>query len=248
MVLPIARASSTTEVVASILPAESPVAPLFGTTLTATDIARLPNQRLQARESLPLLPSVIRGTDGLLRLSGARPNDSPMLLDGFDVTDPATGVTSITLAYEVVQGAEVLRDPMNVTYGDLMGALFKLETKPGPDHLTGLQGFVPRPRFQNPGIRADRGHFSALRHGAGDRIRPRPLVRRRRVQLRAHRRAGSHAGQRAEHRREERQRVRARRHRAQQPASHDAPRPDLSQRHGCAGAQPAPQTRRRRPM
>jgi hypothetical protein len=159
VVLPIARTSSTTEVVASILPSESPVAPLFGNTLTGTDIARLPNRRLQARESLPLLPSVIRGTDGLLRLSGARPNDSPMLLDGFDVTDPATGATSITLAYEVVQGAEVLRDPMNVTYGDLMGALFKLETKPGPDHLTGLQGFVPRPRFQNPGFGRIEGIF-----------------------------------------------------------------------------------------
>jgi hypothetical protein len=159
VVLPIARASTTTEVVGSILPADSPLAPLFGNALQATDIARLPNQRLQARESLPLLPSVIRGTDGLLRLSGARPNDSPMLLDGFDVTDPATGVTSITLAFEVVQGAEVLRDPTNVTYGDLMGALFKLETKPGPDHLTGLQGFVPRPRFQNPGFGRIEGIF-----------------------------------------------------------------------------------------
>ncbi len=159
VVLPIARASTTTDVIASIRQAESPVAPLLGTTLTATDIARLPNMRLQARESLPLLPSVIRGSDGLLRLSGARPNDSPMLLDGFDVTDPATGVTSITLAFEVVQGAEVLRDPMNVTYGELMGALFKLETKPGPDHLTGLQGFVPRPRFQNPGFGRIEGIF-----------------------------------------------------------------------------------------
>ena len=104
VVLPIARASATTEVVASMLPTESPVAPLLGNTLTATQIARLPNTRLQARESLPLLPSVIRGSDGLLRLSGARPNDSPMLLDGFDVTDPATGATSITLAFEAVQG------------------------------------------------------------------------------------------------------------------------------------------------
>ena len=144
---------------AAILPAASPVAPLLGNTLTATQIARLPNTRLQARESLPLLPSVIRGSDGLLRLSGARPNDSPMLLDGFDVTDPATGATSITLAFEAVQGVEVLRDPMNVTYGDLMGALFKLETKPGPDHLTGLQGFVPRPRFQNPGFGRIEGIF-----------------------------------------------------------------------------------------
>jgi hypothetical protein len=159
VVLPIGRSSATTEVVASMLPTESPVAPLLGNTLTATQIARLPNTRLQARESLPLLPSVIRGSDGLLRLSGARPNDSPMLLDGFDVTDPATGATSITLAFEAVQGVEVLRDPMNVTYGDLMGALFKLDTRSGDSKTQGLQGFIPRPRFQNPGFGRIEGIF-----------------------------------------------------------------------------------------
>ena len=174
IVLPIARASATTEVIASMLPTESPVAPLLGTTLTAVQIARLPNTRLQARESLPLLPSVVRGPDGLLRLSGARPNDSPMLLDGFDVTDPATGVTSITLAFEAVQGVEVLRDPMNITYGDLMGALFKLDTKSGDQNQLGVQGFVPRPRFQNPGFGRIEGIFPRFYAGgraASGRVR-----------------------------------------------------------------------------
>jgi hypothetical protein len=82
-----------------------------------------------------------------------------MLLDGFDVTDPATGATSITLAFEAVQGVEVLRDPMNVTYGDLMGALFKLDTRQGDQRMQGLQGFVPRPRFQNPGFGRIEGIF-----------------------------------------------------------------------------------------
>jgi len=127
--------------------------------LTATEIARLPNKRMQARESLPLLPSVIRGPDGLMRLSGARPSESPMMLDGFDVTDPATGVTSISLAYEAVQGVEVLRDPMTTTYGGLMGALFKMETRAGDQKQIGLQGFIPRPRFQNPGFGRIEGSF-----------------------------------------------------------------------------------------
>lgn len=169
ILLPIARTATTAVVLGSTLSPESPTAPLLGGTLMATDIARLPNRRLQVRESLPLLPSVIRGPDGLMRLSGARPSESPMLLDGFDVTDPATGVTSITLAFEAVQGVEVLRDPMNVIHGDLMGALFKLETKPGDSHLMGLQGFIPRPRFQNPGFGRIEGifprFFYANRHG-----------------------------------------------------------------------------------
>src|SRR5581483_4047179 len=88
IVLPLARATDSAVVVGSALGGDTPDAPAMGTTLTATDIARLPNTRLQARESLPLLPSVIRGPDGLLRMGGARPSESPMLLDGFDVTDP----------------------------------------------------------------------------------------------------------------------------------------------------------------
>ena len=75
IVLLIARTSTTTVVVGSTLSPESPIAPLLGNTLTATDIARLPNKRMQARESLPLLPSVIRAPDGLMRLSGQRPSE-----------------------------------------------------------------------------------------------------------------------------------------------------------------------------
>jgi len=127
--LPITKLSTTTVVVGTTLEPESPTTPLLGHTLTAANIARLPNTRLQARESLPLLPSVIRGPDGLMRMGGARPSEAPMLLDGFDVTDPATGITSISLAYEAVNGVEVLRDPMAATYGSLMGALFKIDRK-----------------------------------------------------------------------------------------------------------------------
>jgi hypothetical protein len=160
VVLPLATASETTEVVAPLLPTDSPAAPLLGGALVASDIARLPSARLQARESLPLLPSVVRGPDGLLRLGGARPSESPLLIDGFDVTDPATGLSSINLPFEVVQGIEVLRDPTAVTYGSMLGALVKIETKTGREERDmGIQGFIPRPRFQKPGLGRIEGIF-----------------------------------------------------------------------------------------
>jgi hypothetical protein len=37
-----------------------------------------------------LLPSVMRGPDGLLRIDGTRPHEGALSVDGFDVTDPAT--------------------------------------------------------------------------------------------------------------------------------------------------------------
>ena len=159
VVLPIARTAETTEVVAPFVP-DSPIAPLLGSSLVAAEIARLPSAHLQARESLPLLPSVVRGPDGLLRLGGARPSESPLIIDGFDVTDPATGLSSINLPFEVVQGIEMLRDPSSVAYGSMLGTLVRIESRPGGDtRELGIQGFIPRLRFQNPGAGRVEGIF-----------------------------------------------------------------------------------------
>jgi hypothetical protein len=165
IVLLLARASETTTVVA---PAESPspAAPLFGSTLTANTVARLPSTRMKARESLPLLPSIIRGPDGLIQMGGARAHDTPLILDGFNIADPATGVSSVNLPYEAVRSVDVLRDPMAVSYGSLLGGLVRMDSKAGTDRLTGgIQGFIPRPRFSVPGFGRlegifPRGHIS----------------------------------------------------------------------------------------
>ena len=175
IVLSIAHAAETTTVVAPVLPSSSPTASTVGSALTATTVARLPSSRLKARESLPLLPSMVRGADGLLRLGGARPYETPLLLDGFNVTNPATGTSNINLPFEAVQGVEVLRDPMAVTYGGLLGGLVQMVSKPGGDKLEfGVQGFVPRPRFANPGFGRLEGIFPRVYVGGtsfGGRVR-----------------------------------------------------------------------------
>ena len=161
--LALARTTESTTVVAPIGGESSPSGAALGHTLTATDIARLPSKNMKARESLPLLPAVMRGQDGLLQLGGARPHDTPLLLDGFNVTDPATGISSINLPYEASRGVEVLRDPMAVTDGDLLGGLVTLESRPGGDKFTmGVQGVVPRPRFSSPGFGRLEGIFPRI--------------------------------------------------------------------------------------
>src|SRR6185503_20062442 len=117
----IARATESTTVVATGGEPAAPSAPLLGGNLTANTVARLPSKNFKARESLPLLPSVIRGPDGLMQLGGARANDTPLLLDGFNITDPATNISSLNLPFEAVRGIDVLRDPMGITYGGLLG-------------------------------------------------------------------------------------------------------------------------------
>jgi hypothetical protein len=69
------------------------------------------------------------------------------------VTDPATGVSSIDLPLESVRAAEVLRDPMTITFGGALGSLASIDTRSGGESLeAGVQGFVPRPRLTGGGF------------------------------------------------------------------------------------------------
>src|SRR4029077_9602101 len=160
IMLLIARAAESTTVVATAEGTVSPSAPLLGAELSANTVTRLPSAHMQARESLPLLPSVIRGPDGLMQLGGARAHETPLVLDGFNIGDPATGASSINLPIEVVRGVDVLRDPAAVSYGNLLGGLMKMDSKPGADRLAfGVQSFIPRPRFSSPGFGRLEGIF-----------------------------------------------------------------------------------------
>ena len=174
IVLPVGRAAESTSVVADVMVPSSPTSALIGTSLPATMLQRIPPSRMRTREALPLLPAVVRGPDGLL-VGGARPHETPLFIDLFDVTDPATGSASINLAFETTRGVEVLRDPMAITYGGLMGGLVQLDTRTGDDKRSfGVQGFVPRPRLATPGFGRLEGIFPRIYYGdsvANGRVR-----------------------------------------------------------------------------
>ena len=169
IILSIGRATETTTVIAlapTIAPA-SPTTSLLGSTLTAATVSRMPSSRLKARESLPLLPAVVRGPDGLMQLGGARAHETPVLLDGFNVTDPATGNSSLNLPFEAVRGVDALRDPIAVTYGDNVGGVVQIASRSGGDKFAmGVQGVVPRPRFATPGFGRLEGIFPRV-HASG---------------------------------------------------------------------------------
>ena len=76
----------------------------LGSTMSAPLAQRLPTPRPHILQSLPLLPAVVRGRDGLLRIGGTRPHESALWIDGFDVTDPVTGTSAIDLPDESVKG------------------------------------------------------------------------------------------------------------------------------------------------
>ena len=58
-------------------------------------------------DALPLVPSVVRGPDGLLNVKGARASQSGLTVNSTNVTDPVTGEFAINLPIEAIQSVEV---------------------------------------------------------------------------------------------------------------------------------------------
>ena len=150
IVLAIARASAVTEVVASALTSSGSSMEHLGSTMTAPLAQRLPAARPRILQSLPLLPSVVRGRDGLLRIGGTRPHESALWIDGFDVSDPVTLTSAIDLPNESVKGMAVVRDPVSATFSGVLGSMASIETTAGTGAFrAGVQGFIPRPRLNS---------------------------------------------------------------------------------------------------
>lgn len=150
IVLEVAHATESTTVVASVLTSSGAAMETLGSRMTAQLANRLPEPRPRILQSLPLLPSVVRGSDGLLRIGGTRPHESSLWVDGFDVTDPVTLTSAIDLPNESVKGMAVLREPTAATFSGTLGSLASIETAPGGDKfMGGVQGFIPRPRLSS---------------------------------------------------------------------------------------------------
>lgn len=156
----LSHTSEVTEVTASVLTSSGAAMERLGSTMTASLAQRLPTSRPRILQSLPLLPGVVRGADGQLRIGGTRPHESSLWLDGFDMTEPVSRTTAIDLPNESVKGMAVLRDPIAATFNGVLGSLASIETLPGGDKFrAGVQGFIPRPRLSRLGLGIIEGFF-----------------------------------------------------------------------------------------
>jgi hypothetical protein len=107
-----------------------------------------PNKEERFDSTLPLIPGVVRGPDGLMNMKGARASQGGSLLNGANATDPVTGIPSIRLPIDVVSSVEVISNPYDPEYGKLTGAVAKTETRTGDYegfHVS-IQNILPRPR------------------------------------------------------------------------------------------------------
>jgi hypothetical protein len=128
----------------------------------------LPLATERFQDALPLVPSVVRGPDGLLNVKGARSSQSGLTVNSTNVTDPVTGEFAINLPIEAIQSVEVLTNPYSAEFGQFTGAITKVETRSGSEKFNwqadsflprvrrrggsfvGIEAFTPRLAFSGP--------------------------------------------------------------------------------------------------
>lgn len=137
--------------VAAVIDAAAPAgdAKVNDTVLSAVPLAR---ERFE--DALPLLPGTIRGPDGLLNMNGARADQSTLLVNGVNATDPVTGHFAVRLPLEAVETLNVHTGVYSAAFGSATGGVTNVITRPGGDAWRmQFQNFFPRFRFKEGGVR-----------------------------------------------------------------------------------------------
>lgn len=100
---------------------------------------------------LPLLPSVVRGSDGRMRMDGGQPTQSGLQVSSASVTDPSTGDFALDLPGDAVESVQVLQNPYSAEYGRFSSGITEIRTRKGGDHWQFIpNSFIPRPQI-DPG-------------------------------------------------------------------------------------------------
>jgi len=119
------------------------------------------NQDFQ--DALPLLPGVVRGIDGLIRIKGGRTNQANTLVNSASVTDTFTGQPALSLPSVAIHSVQVLSNPFSSEYGQFASGVVNVDTRGGTDDWKWLFE-DPIPRFRWIDHRHTHGVESASPH------------------------------------------------------------------------------------
>jgi hypothetical protein len=145
--------------------------------LRRDEMKSLPNQPATVADALPLIPGVVRSADGQIVIDGEGEHKSAFVVNGTDVTEPATGRFGLTVPVDSVESLEVLKTPFLAEYGRFTAGVVAVETRRGGEkwhfgindpfpefrirswHLRGLRNLTPRVNFEGP-ILSNRFYFA----------------------------------------------------------------------------------------
>ena len=130
-----------------------------------------PTRPVTLTDALPLIPGIVRGQDGTVRIAGMGEDHSALLVNSVDVTDPATGNFGLSVPIDSVQTVEVSVMPYLAQYGRFTAGVVSAETRRGGDkwdfslndpfpdwrirsaHLEGVKDATPRFNLSGPIIK-----------------------------------------------------------------------------------------------
>jgi hypothetical protein len=114
---------------------------------------------------LPLLPGVVRGADGRLRVKGGQPTQASLQVSSASLVDPSTGDFDLELPAPSVESVEVLANPFAAEFGRFATSVTQIRTRRGTDEwevkpgnlmprfrkgFSGIRGFEPRLSIRGP--------------------------------------------------------------------------------------------------
>jgi hypothetical protein len=80
---------------------------------------------------MTMLPSIIRGPDGRLRIKGGAPTTAALQMSAASLNDPSTGDFDLELPSGAVESVEVLSNPFAAEYGRFSTSVTQVRTKRG---------------------------------------------------------------------------------------------------------------------
>ena len=138
------------------------------TNLKPREVRSLPYRPATVTDTLPLVPGVVRGSDGEIKIEGTGEQRSALVVNSADVTDPTTGRFGISVPIDSVESISVYKTPFLAEYGHFTSGVVSVETRRGGEkwhfelndplpgfrilswHLRGLREATPRVNFGGP--------------------------------------------------------------------------------------------------
>jgi hypothetical protein len=116
-------------------------------TLTTKLLKPLVRLNSDFQDALPLLPSVVRGPDGLIHIKGGQAEQASALINNVSIADPVTGQPALKLPTAAVESMRVLSNPFSAEYGGFSSGVIEVNTRGGTDAWKWLFE-DPVPRFR----------------------------------------------------------------------------------------------------
>ncbi len=82
------------------------------TELQRGELKNLPSKPATVADTLPLVPGVVRSSEGEIKISGSGEHRSALVVNSADVTDPATGQFGMTVPVDSVETINVFKTPL----------------------------------------------------------------------------------------------------------------------------------------